>query len=652
LSWRDFLSIARFRAIGKRASAIVGAKPMSEKAKEAPAHRTGIGALALGALGVVYGDIGTSPLYTIKTVVDWAGGAIEPQTALGVLSLIVWTLIIITSVKYVAVIMRADNDGEGGILALMSLLGVKHGRRPVIIAIGMLGAALLFGDGAITPAISVLSALEGLKTPTPTIAPYIVPLSVVVLVALFTLQSQGTARISRLFGPVMTLWFLTIGALGLFGVIRHPGVLYALNPLVGLTYLVEHGWPGFLTLGAVFLCATGAEALYADMGHFGPRPIRLAWYGLVLPTLLLNYAGQTALLVDAPATEQNNPFFELCPAMLQLPLVALATLATIIASQSIITGAFSMTRQAIQLGLLPRLHVSQTSAESYGQIYVGFVNWSLMALTLILTVAFRSSDALAAAFGIAVSLTMLLTSLLMFRAMREVWRWSLPLSAAVAGLFVVVDGSFVSANLVKFFEGGWIPLVVAAFLYFIMSCWAVGYAAMRAALGRDTYPLTDFIAKFKGKERVPGTAVYLTSRTDVVPVSLLHNLKHNKVLHKRIVLLNVVTEHVPRVHATERVECTDFDDDFHALRVRYGFMEHPDIPCALMLESVHCPISFNMMDTSFFVGRLSIVPGGRSPWRRFVATIYEFLHRNALPATEFFQIPPGRVVELGGQVEL
>ena len=623
---------------------------MRDEAKETPGQ--GVATLALGALGVVYGDIGTSPLYTIKTAVDWSGGAFEPEAALGMLSLIVWTLIIITSVKYVAVIMRADNDGEGGILALMSLLGVKHGRRAVVIGIGMLGAALLFGDGAITPAISVLSALEGLKTPQPAIAPYVVPLSVVVLVALFLLQSQGTARISKLFGPIMSLWFLVIGVLGLMGVLRHPGVLAALNPLVGLAYLTEHGLAGFLVLGAVFLCATGAEALYADMGHFGARPIRTAWYALVLPALLLNYAGQTALLIEAPSTEQNNPFFELCPSALQLPLVALATIATIIASQSIITGAFSMTRQAIQLGLLPRVTVSQTSAESYGQIYVGFVNWALMALTLVLTVAFRSSDALAAAFGIAVSMTMLLTSMLMFVAMRELWRWSLPVSLTVAGLFVIVDGSFVCANLVKFFEGGWIPLVVASILYFIMSCWAIGYAAMRAALARDAFPLTEFIAKMHGKPRVPGTAVYLTSRTDVVPVALLHNLKHNKVLHTRILLLNVITEHVPRVAAPDRIEYTEYDDGFHALRLRYGFMEQPDIPRALMLESVNCPLSFNMMETSFFVGRLTVVPTSRARWRRLVAKVFELLHRNAMPATEFFRIPANRVVELGGQVEL
>ncbi len=624
---------------------------MTDAAQTTQDHKSGVGALALGALGVVYGDIGTSPLYTIKTAVDWGGGSLAPEAALGMLSLIVWTLIIITSVKYVAVIMRADNDGEGGILALMSLLGVKHGRRPFVIGVGMLGAALLFGDGAITPAISVLSALEGLKAPAPAIAPYIVALSVAVLIGLFALQSQGTATISKLFGPVMTVWFATIGALGAAGVIQHPHVLFALDPRVGLGYLTSHGLEGFLVLGAVFLCATGAEALYADMGHFGARPIRLAWYGLVLPALLLNYAGQTALLVDGPFTPQSNPFFDLCPQALQLPLVALATVATVIASQSIITGAFSMTRQAIQLGLLPRLHVSQTSAESYGRIYVGFVNWALMALTLILTITFRSSANLAAAFGIAVSLTMLLTSVLMFIAMREVWRWSLPLSIAVAGLFVCVDGSFVAANMVKFFEGGWIPLLVAAILYFLMSCWAQGYAAMRSALERDTFPLADFIKNFHDKPRVSGTAVYMSSRNDVVPVPLLHNLKHNKVLHQRVVLLHVLADHVPRIEPAQRVETIELPDDFHAVTIHYGFMQQPNIPRALMLESVGSPLSFNMMDTSFFVGRLTILPSG-SRWRRLKLGIFELLHRNALPATEFFHIPAGRVVELGGQVEL
>ncbi len=451
-------------------------------AETSPAHGA-LATMAIGALGIVYGDIGTSPLYTFKTAIEWAGGGVTPAVALGILSLVVWTLIITTSLKYVAIVMRADNDGEGGILALMSLLGIKRDERMFVIGIGIFGAAMLYGDGAITPAISVLSALEGLKEPLPAFAPYVLPLSVLVLIALFAFQPQGTGRIGALFGPIMMVWFVTIGLLGLAGILQHPDVLAALDPRIGLAYLFEHGLTGFLVLGGVFLCATGAEALYADMGHFGPRPIRLTWYGLVLPSLVLNYAGQAAVLVGNPGATLSNPFFMLCPAGLRLPLVALATIATIIASQSIISGTFSMTRQAIQLGLCPRLHITQTSSQGYGQIYVGFVNWALMALTLALAIGFRSSDNLASAFGIAVGLTMLLTSMLMFLTMREVWGWSLWLSVLVAGLFVVVDLAFVAANMMKVVEGGWVPLVVGGTLFFLMSTW---HRARHAADG-DLY---------------------------------------------------------------------------------------------------------------------------------------------------------------------
>jgi KUP system potassium uptake protein len=604
----------------------------------------------LGALGVVYGDIGTSPLYTLKTALEWAGGA-TPEVAIGMLSLIVWTLLITTSLKYVTVVMRADNDGEGGILALMSLLGIKHGERIVVIAIGVLGAALLYGDGAITPAISVLSALEGLKIPAPQIAPYIVPMSALVLVGLFALQSQGSERIGKLFGPIMTIWFVTIGLLGLRGILSHPGVLVALDPRYGFSYLFGHGFTGFLVLGAVFLCATGAEALYADMGHFGPRPIRFAWYGLVLPTLVLNYAGQTAVVVDGGADAGANPFFTLCPEAFQLALVALATVATIIASQSIISGAFSMTRQAIQLGLCPRLHIVQTSDAGYGQIYIGFVNWTLMALTLGLTLGFRSSDSLAAAFGIAVSLTMLLTSMLIFLTMREIWSWGLAASLAVAGLFVIVDLAFVSANMMKVLEGGWFPLVVAALIFFLMFTWRQGRDALLRSLERDTLPLSSFIAHVHDKTRVPGTAVYMTSRLDVVPVPLLHNLKHNKVLHERIVLLHVVTANIPRVPRERRIEVTHLADDFHSIVVRYGFMEQPDIP-EVLEDCANRELHFNMMDTSFFVGRVTIVADKHSRVGAIRRQVFDFMHRNALPATEFFRIPPNRVIELGGQVEI
>jgi KUP system potassium uptake protein len=609
-----------------------------------------LGTLMLGALGVVYGDIGTSPLYTLKTALEWAGGA-TPDVAIGMLSLIVWTLLITTSFKYVAVVMRADNDGEGGILALMSLLGIKHGERIVVIAIGVLGAALLYGDGAITPAISVLSALEGLKIPAPQIAPYIVGLSALVLVGLFALQSQGSERIGKLFGPIMTIWFVTIGLLGLGGILSHPGVLVAIDPRYGFSYLFSHGFTGFLVLGAVFLCATGAEALYADMGHFGHRPIRFAWYGLVLPTLVLNYAGQTAIVVGGAAGAGSNPFFTLCPEALQLALVALATIATIIASQSIISGAFSMTRQAIQLGLCPRLNIVQTSATGYGQIYIGFVNWVLMALTLGLTLGFRSSDSLAAAFGIAVSLTMLLTSVLMFLTMREIWGWSLPISVAMAGLFVIVDLAFVSANMMKVFDGGWFPLVVAALVFFLMFTWRQGRDALLRKLERDTLPLSNFIAQVHGKTRVPGTAVYMTSRLDVVPVPLLHNLKHNKVLHERIVLLHVATANIPRVAPERRIEVAHLGDNFHSIVVRYGFMEQPDVPQALE-ECDTRELHFNMMDTSFFVGRVTIVADKQSRIGAIRRRVFEAMHRNALAATEFFRIPPNRVVELGGQVEI
>jgi len=619
--------------------------------QSATSPRGPLAALALGALGVVYGDIGTSPLYTFKTAIAWAGGQATPAAALGMLSLITWTLIITTSIKYVAIVMRADNDGEGGILALMSLLGIKHGERSGVIAIGILGAALLYGDGAITPAISVLSALEGLKAPMPDFAPYVLPLAILVLVAVFALQPQGTARIGALFGPIMTLWFVSIGLLGLLGILRHPGVLAALDPRYGFGYLFGHGWTGFLVLGGVFLCATGAEALYADMGHFGPQPIRLAWYGLVLPTLLLNYAGQAAVIVDGDVAADANPFFVLCPPFLQVPLVALATAATIIASQAIISGTFSMTRQAIQLGLCPRLHITQTSSEGYGQIYVGFVNWALMVLTLGLALSFRSSDNLASAFGIAVALTMLLTSLLMFIAMREVWGWSLPLSIAVAGLFVVVDLSFVAANMMKVVEGGWVPLVVGATLFFVMSTWRKGRAALAHKLERDTLPLKQFIAQMHGKTRVAGTAVYMTSRVDVVPVPLLHNLKHNKVLHERIVLLHVVTRNIPRVAPDKRIEVVHLGDNFHSVVAYYGFMQQPNVPRVLERCDLQ-GLTFNMMETSFFVGRVTIVPARKSRFGAVRCKIFEAMHRNALAATEFFRIPPNRVIELGGQVEI
>ena len=439
--------------------------------------------------------------------------------------------------------------------------------------------------------------------------------------------------------------------LGIAGIADHPGVLAALDPRVGLSYLFGHGFTGFLVLGGVFLCATGAEALYADMGHFGAKPIRLSWYGLVLPTLVLNYAGQTAVLVGGEVAKGSNPFFTLCPLGLQVPLVALATIATIIASQSIISGTFSMTRQAIQLGLCPRLHITQTSAQGYGQIYVGFVNWALMLLTLALTLGFRTSDNLASAFGIAVALTMLLTSMLMFLAMREVWGWSLWLSVLVAGVFVMVDLSFVTANMMKVVEGGWVPLLVGSVLFFLMSTWHSGRVALGQRLERDTLPLATFIAQMRKKERIPGTAVYMTSRLDMVPVPLLHNLKHNKVLHQRIVLLHVVTANIPRVPPERRLKVTNLGDNFHTIIAEYGFMQQPNVP-RLLHRCGSDGLTFNLMDTSFFVGRVKIVPARQSALGRFRCRIFEIMHRNALAATDFFRIPPNRVIELGSQTEI
>jgi KUP system potassium uptake protein len=612
----------------------------------------GIGALAVGALGVVYGDIGTSPLYTLKTALEWGGGVV-PNVALGMFSLIVWTLIVTTSVKYVALVMRADNDGEGGILALMSLLGLRHREHAGVIALGLLGAALLFGDGAITPAISVLSALEGVKQPWPSITPYVLPLVVAILVGLFALQHQGTARIGRMFGPIMIVWFVSIGLLGLLGVVAHPGVLWALDPRYGLSYLFTHGLRGFTVLGAVFLCATGAEALYADMGQFGRQPIRLSWYGLVLPTLLLSYAGQTAAVVEGAVSAGDNPFFALATANLRLPLVALATAATIIASQSIISGVFSMTRQAIQLSLCPRLNVTQTSAEGYGQIYVGSVNWVLMAFTVLLAISFGSSDNLAAAFGIAVSLTMLLTSVLLFLAMRDVWGWGLLPSAIVAGLLVIVDLSFVSANLTKLMEGGWVPLVTAAVIFFLMTTWREGRAALLQKLERDTLPLASFLNQMQRTHRVPGTAVYMTRRLEFVPVPMLHNLKHYKVLHERNVIVHVMTEHVPRVARRDRAEVTALGGDVYTIVLHYGFMEYPNIPMALeACEEVVEALHFDMMQTSFFLARESIGAASPSALNSFRRQLFIAMHRNAQDATAFFRIPPNRMVELGSRIEI
>ena len=606
--------------------------------------------MILGALGVVYGDIGTSPLYTLKTALSWGGGA-TPDVALGMLSLIVWTLIVITSLKYVALIMRADNEGEGGILALMSLLGLKQKERPMILGLGILGAALLYGDGAITPAISVLSALEGLTEPFPMLTPAIMPMAVVILLGLFAIQRRGTEIIGRLFGPIMLVWFVVIGLLGLNQIVSHPAVLQALNPLVGIGYLMGHGLVGITVLGAVFLSVTGAEALYADMGHFGAFPIRCGWYGLVLPALLLCYGGQAALVVDGVISASENPFYELVPSSLRLAMVVLSTFATIIASQSIISGVFSMTRQAIQLGLLPRMTVSQTSDKGYGQIYVGVVNWALMIFTLGLTIGFGTSDRLAAAFGIAVAITMLLTTMLMFVMMREVWKWNLVSCIAVAGTLSVIEFCFVCANMLKVRDGGWVPLVTGATIFLIMSSWRHGRLAVLEHLKTNNMSLGQFISSASHLYRVKGTAVYLNRRQGVAPMSMLHNIKHFKVLHERIIVLHVETEHVPRLKWDERVTVRDLGDGFWAMDLRYGFMEQPNLPKVLE----HCILNskgIDMMDTTFFVSRESIARAKHSSLDLLYHTLFEIMHRNAGDITDFFRIPNNRMVELGASLEI
>jgi KUP system potassium uptake protein len=610
-------------------------------------------ALGLSALGVVFGDIGTSPLYTLKTVLGLTAGTPDTATTLGLLSLVIWTLIIVTTVKYVTVAMSVNNDGEGGILALLSLLGVKRRTRPVIIAVGLFGAALIYGDGAITPAISVLSALEGLNIVAPAFAPFVLPAAVLILIALFAIQPQGTARIGRAFGPIMAFWFVTIAVLGIWGISQHPSVLVAIDPRYGISYLFSGGVVGFLVLGGVFLCVTGAEALYADMGHFGARPIRLAWSAIVFPSLVLNYAGQAALVLEG-APVSDNIFYRLCPSYLLLPLIVLATVATIIASQSIITGAFSMTRQAIQLGWLPRLQITQTSAEGYGQIYVGSVNWLLMLVTLGLTIGFGKSDNLAAAYGIAVSATMLLTSALLFIAMREIWGWSMAAAGGVAGTFAVVDAAFFAANLAKVAEGGYVPLVLAALVYGVMLIWHLGATAVSTRLQEQVVPVADFMAKIaEGRiPRVPGTAVFLTrTQRDAPPVMVWH-LKHNRALHERLFVLTVNTEPTPWVTPSERLRFEEIAPHFWRASARYGFMERPDIP-TLLGEAHELGCTVDLADVTYYVGHETVTP--RHDARalpRWVEAMFALMQRNSAHLTDYFRLPPDAVVEIGRQISI
>ena len=615
--------------------------------------RSSLVAMGLSALGIVFGDIGTSPLYTLKTVLNLTGGTPTPDIILGVLSLIIWTLIIVTSVKYVTVAMSIDNDGEGGILALMALLGIKKHQRPAIVAVGLFGAALIYGDGAITPAISVLSALEGLNIAVPALKTIILPAAVAILVALFAIQPLGTSRIGKAFGPIMGLWFLSIAALGLWGIMQHSAVLTALNPLYGLRYLLSNGYASFVVLGGVFLCVTGAEALYADMGHFGPRPIRLAWSGVVFPSLILNYAGQSAIVLDGASTA-DNIFYRLCPEALLIPFIVLATLATIIASQSIITGAFSMTRQAIQLGWLPRLQITQTSEKGYGQIYVGVINWLLMIVTVCLTLFFGKSDNLAAAYGIAVSATMLMTSALLFIAMREVWGWGLVVSGSIAGVFLCVDASFFLANLVKVADGGYVPLLLASIVYGVMLIWHRGSTTVAQVLSERTIPVNEFMNSIELREipRVPGTAVFLTRTLSDTPPVVVWHVKHNKSLHNHLFVLRVVIESVPWIKASERLATIEVAPNFWRVTAHYGFMERPDIP-ALLRQAREQGCSLDPDDVTYYVARETIIHRvdgkGLAKWEE---TLFAAMERNAVHVSDFFSLPRDSVVEIGRQVAI
>jgi KUP system potassium uptake protein len=616
-------------------------------------HRGSTVGLALAALGIVFGDIGTSPLYTLKSVLDLTGANPTPEVILGSLSLIIWTLTVITCVKYVTVAMSVDNDGEGGILALMSLLGVKRHVRPTIVAIGLFGAALIYGDGAITPAISVLSALEGLTIVTPALGPYVLPTAVAILIALFAIQSRGSARIGSTFGPVMTLWFITIAILGIWGIVQHPTVLVAFDPRYAVTYLRHDGLEAFVVLGGVFLCVTGAEALYADMGHFGAGPIRLAWYGIAFPSLLLNYTGQAAIVLENGVTA-DNIFYRLCPSMLLVPLIVLATVATIIASQSIITGAFSMTRQAIQLGWLPRLTVTQTSEEGYGQIYVATVNWLLMVVTIALTVGFGKSDNLAAAYGIAVSATMLMTSALLLIAMREIWRWNIVASIIVAGVFITVDTAFFVSNSLKITSGGYVPMLLALVIFGVMYVWHRGAVAISARINESLLPIDAFIKNLDHDHvaRVPGTAVFLTRAKSETPPVMVWHVKHSRSLHEHVVIITASIEPIPRILDEERVTVTSVAPGFWRAAARYGFMERPNIPRLLsQLQSRGC--KFDVSDVTYYVGHETITArtdGKGLP--RWQEALFAVMERNAARVTDFFALPTDRVVEIGRQISI
>ena len=636
--------------------------PKSSPSSATAAHGHGHGSdgstayqlkLALAALGVVYGDIGTSPLYAMRECFNKEYGiAVTPANVMGILSLIFWALTLIVSLKYVAYVLRADNKGEGGILALMALAsGAMHGKRayPVLIALGVFGSALLYGDGVITPAISVLSAVEGLEIAAPSLEHLVIPVTIIILIGLFAMQRRGTAGLGAIFGPITLVWFGSLLGFGVWRTLEHPGVMAAINPLYAASFLHQNGAMGLLVLGAVVLVVTGGEALYADLGHFGRKPIRLAWYAVVMPALLMNYFGQGSLLLADPRAVEN-PFFKMVPSFALYPMVFLSTAATVIASQALISGVFSLTSQGTMLGLLPRVAIKHTSAHERGQIYVPFVNWALMLATIGLVLGFKSSSNLAAAYGIAVTMTMVITTILAYFLTRHVWGWSVPKAGALSLVFLAPELVFMGANAIKIEHGGWFPLVVGAAIFAMMLSWKRGREILAQRFREQLLPLDDFfdLMHVEMPARVPGTAVFMTSTRDGTPPAMLHNFMHNRVVHQHIVLLTVVTSESARVSEEDRFTVEDLAHGFVRVIGRYGFMEQPDAP-RLLLDA-HAVTSIE--HTTFFLGRENLIATqhpGMAKWR---VGLFAFLTRNAQPATKFFNIPPDRVFEIGAQIEL
>jgi KUP system potassium uptake protein len=639
-----------------------GAAPAAPASTSGSGHSHGHGkaasaSLVVGALGVVFGDIGTSPLYTMRETFK-PGSGMDPTRdhVLGVLSVLFWAVTLMVTIKYVILILRADNKGEGGVLALATLAmnGLRAGDqriRRIMILLAIIGLALFYGDALITPAISVMSAVEGLDAVSPVFRPFVVPISVTILVGLFLIQSRGTARVGRLFGPVMLIWFLLLGILGIWQIVKNPGVLAAINPVYGVMLIADRGFSIFFAFGTIVLAVTGAEALYADMGHFGRKPIRFAWLGIVMPGLLLNYFGQGALLIADPSVA-SHVFFELVPADMTLGLVAISTFATITASQAVIAGVFSLTHQAIQLGYLPRMEIRHTSESTMGQIYIPRVNWLLMAGVVALVVGFGSSSQLAGAYGFAVTGAMLVDAALATAVALLVWKWSWPLAVGVFGLLAIPEVAFFIANALKIPDGGWLPMVVAVFVYFTITTWRRGRAIVAAELSEGSLPLKQFLERMeRAPDRVAGTAVFLTSNAEATPPAFLHNLKHNKILHERIIILEVDTMDVPRISEANRVEVERLGKGFHTVRARYGFMEQPDVPAVLRACRPH-GIAYDEMETSFFLGRETLVPAQRSPLGRWRQTFFISLTRTAGATKTFFRIPPNRAIELGNQIQI